>query len=103
MPSADLPTGQQNRLSQQGATIRSPLPNGLSKAVEDFAPSAHGFAVELVAADHQQKPDVGADIARQWFDRDEIDMIADVNNTAITSADQAFRPMADGGCSFIRG
>ena len=56
------------------------------QAVEDFNPSAHGFRGEVIAADHQQKPDVGAGIARQWFDRDGVDMIADVNNTAIALA-----------------
>jgi branched-chain amino acid transport system substrate-binding protein len=61
------------------------------QAVEDFNPSAHGFAVEVIAADHQQKPDVGAGIARQWFDRDGLDMVADVNNTAIALAVAGWR------------
>jgi branched-chain amino acid transport system substrate-binding protein len=56
------------------------------QAVEDFNPSAHGFAVEIVSADHQQKADVGSAVARQWFDRDGVDAIADVNNTAIALA-----------------
>jgi branched-chain amino acid transport system substrate-binding protein len=56
------------------------------QAVEDFNPSAHGFRAEVIAADHQQKPDVGAGIARQWFDVDGVDVIADVNNTAIALA-----------------
>lgn len=56
------------------------------QAVEEFNPSAHGFNVEVISADHQQKPDVGAGIARQWFDRDGVDAIADVNNTAIALA-----------------
>jgi branched-chain amino acid transport system substrate-binding protein len=56
------------------------------QAVEDFNPTSHGFNVEVLAADHQQKPDVGAGIARQWFDRDQVDVIADVNNTAIALA-----------------
>lgn len=56
------------------------------QAVEDFAPEQHGFRVEIIAADHQQKPDVGAAIARQWFDRDGVDAVADVNNTAIALA-----------------
>ncbi|HEX2943646.1 MAG TPA: ABC transporter substrate-binding protein [Rhodopila sp.] len=56
------------------------------QAVEDFNPSAHGFSVEILAADHQQKPDVASGIARQWFDRDAVDAIADVNNTAIALA-----------------
>jgi branched-chain amino acid transport system substrate-binding protein len=56
------------------------------QAVEDFNPASHGFNVEILSSDHQQKPDVGAGIARQWFDRDQVDAIADVNNTAIALA-----------------
>jgi branched-chain amino acid transport system substrate-binding protein len=56
------------------------------QAVEDFNPTAHGFTVEVLASDHQQKPDVASGIARQWFDRDQVDAIADVNNTAIALA-----------------
>ena len=56
------------------------------QAVEDFRPDRHGFAVEILAADHQQKPDVGAAIARAWFDRDGVSAVADVNNTAIALA-----------------
>jgi len=56
------------------------------QAVEDFNPGAHGFAVDILSADHQQKPDVGAGISRQWIDRDGVDAIADVNNTAIALA-----------------
>src|ERR1700759_4599214 len=48
------------------------------QAVEDFNPSAHGFAVEILAADRQENPDGGAGIARQWFDRDGLDMVPDV-------------------------
>ncbi|MGI4954401.1 MAG: ABC transporter substrate-binding protein [Janthinobacterium lividum] len=56
------------------------------QAVEDFKPEARGFRVEILAADHQQKPDIGGAVARQWFDRDGVDAIADVNNTAIALA-----------------
>lgn len=55
-------------------------------AVEDFKPEQKGFTVEILAADHQQKPDVGGAVARQWFDRDAVDAIADANNTAIALA-----------------
>ena len=55
-------------------------------AVEDFKPEQKGFTVEILSADHQQKPDVGGAVARQWFDRDAVDAIADVNNTAIALA-----------------
>jgi branched-chain amino acid transport system substrate-binding protein len=56
------------------------------QAVEDFNPGQHGFKVEIVAADHQQKPDVASAVARQWFDRDGVDAVADLNNTAIALA-----------------
>ena len=56
------------------------------QAVADFQPEQKGFRVDIVSADHQQKPDVGASVARSWFDRDEVDAIADVNNTAIALA-----------------
>ena len=47
-------------------------------AVEDFNPAAHNMKVEIVSADHQNKPDVGSSIARQWFDVDHVDAIVDV-------------------------
>ena len=56
------------------------------QAVEEFRPEAHGFTVEILAADHRQKPDVGAAVAREWFDRHAVDAIADMNNTAIALA-----------------
>ncbi len=39
------------------------------QAVADFNPAGHGFDVEVLAADHQNKPDVAASIVRQWFDQ----------------------------------
>jgi branched-chain amino acid transport system substrate-binding protein len=55
-------------------------------AVQDFNPSAHGLKVELVSADHQNKPDVGSNIARQWFDVDHVDAIVDVPNSGVALA-----------------
>jgi branched-chain amino acid transport system substrate-binding protein len=55
-------------------------------AVEDFNPAAHHMKVEVVSGDHQNKPDVGANIARQWFDVDHIDMIADVPTSSVALA-----------------
>jgi branched-chain amino acid transport system substrate-binding protein len=55
-------------------------------AVADFNPAAHGLKVELVNADMQNKADVGASIARQWFDVDHVDMIVDVPNSAVALA-----------------
>ena len=45
---------------------------------------ANGFNVEVVSADHQNKPDVGVGIVRQWFDRDGVDVILEVANSAVT-------------------
>jgi branched-chain amino acid transport system substrate-binding protein len=56
------------------------------QAVEDFNPEAHGFKAEILAADHQQKPDIGVTVAREWFDQAGVDAIADMNNTAIALA-----------------
>ena len=55
------------------------------QAVQDFAAS-HGLNVELISADHQNKADVGAGIARQWYDRDGVDMILDVPNSSVALA-----------------
>lgn len=55
------------------------------QAVQDFA-NSHGLSVEVIAADHQNKADIGAGIARQWFDRDGVDMILDVPNSAVALA-----------------
>ncbi|MCJ2026216.1 ABC transporter substrate-binding protein [Methylobacterium sp. J-067] len=55
-------------------------------AVEDFKPEQHGLKVEVIAADHQNKPDVGASIARQWYDRDGVDAIFDVPTSSVALA-----------------
>jgi branched-chain amino acid transport system substrate-binding protein len=55
------------------------------QAVQEFAASA-GFPVEVLSADHQNKPDVGAGIARQWFDQDGVDAIVDVPTSSVALA-----------------
>jgi len=50
------------------------------QAVQDFA--AQGFQVEVLQADHQNKPDVGANIARQWFDQG-VDVVVDVPTSSV--------------------
>lgn len=52
-------------------------------AAEDFMAKHPGFKVEIVAADHQNKADVGAAIARRWIEQDKVDAIADVPNSAV--------------------
>jgi branched-chain amino acid transport system substrate-binding protein len=63
----------------QGSVIAAQL------AIEDFAKQA-GRPVELVSADHQNKTDIGASIARRWFDQDGVDLILDVPNSAVALA-----------------
>jgi branched-chain amino acid transport system substrate-binding protein len=55
------------------------------QAMQEIA-AARGLEVEVVSADHQNKPDVGLGIARQWFDRDGVDVILDFQNSAIALA-----------------
>jgi branched-chain amino acid transport system substrate-binding protein len=55
-------------------------------AVEDFNPAAHGMKVEIIGADHQNKPDVGSNIARQWYDVDGVDVIVDVPTSSVALA-----------------
>jgi branched-chain amino acid transport system substrate-binding protein len=58
----------------------------IKQAVQDFDAANRNINVEVVFADHQNKPDVGASIARQWLDRDGVDCIADINNSAVAIA-----------------
>jgi branched-chain amino acid transport system substrate-binding protein len=55
-------------------------------AVQDFDPAAHGMKVEIVSADHQNKPDIGSNIARQWLDVDGVDVIVDVPTSSVALA-----------------
>jgi branched-chain amino acid transport system substrate-binding protein len=55
-------------------------------AVEDFGAEKKGLKVEIVSADHQNKPDVGSSIARQWYDADKVDAIFDVPNSGVALA-----------------
>lgn len=56
------------------------------QALEDFGASAKGMKVEVISADHQNKPDVGSGIARQWFDREGVDLIVEVANSGVALA-----------------
>ncbi|GGC71868.1 ABC transporter permease [Siccirubricoccus deserti] len=56
------------------------------QAIDDFARAGTPLQVEVLHADHQHKADVGAAIARQWYDRDGVDAILEVNNSSIALA-----------------
>ncbi|HTM61096.1 MAG TPA: ABC transporter substrate-binding protein [Burkholderiales bacterium] len=56
-------------------------------AVEDYLKaSKSSLKVEVISADHQNKPDVGSQIARQWYDVDKVDVIVDVPNSGVALA-----------------
>jgi branched-chain amino acid transport system substrate-binding protein len=55
-------------------------------AVEDSGLNAKGWKIEVISADHLNKPDVGAGIVRKWFDEDHVDVVADVPNSGVALA-----------------
>ena len=55
-------------------------------AVAEFTKDHPNVKVELISGDHQNKPDVGSNIANQWFDVDKVDMIVDVPNSGVALA-----------------
>ena len=58
-------------------------------AVKEFGNSVLGKPIQIISADHQHKADVGAAIARQWFDVDKVDTIVDVPNSGVALAVQS--------------
>src|SRR6202049_4520536 len=55
-------------------------------AVADFIKNNPNVKVELISGDHQNKPDIGSQLANQWFDVDKVDMIIDVPNSGVALA-----------------
>ena len=52
-------------------------------AAEEFGWSINGKRIEIVSADHHNKADIGAGIARKWFDVEHVDVIADLSQSAV--------------------
>jgi branched-chain amino acid transport system substrate-binding protein len=55
-------------------------------AVEDSGLLAKGWKIDVISGDHQNKPDVGVNITRQWIDTDKVDAIADTPNSGVALA-----------------
>ena len=55
-------------------------------AIDEFGGEVLGKKIEIVSADHQNKPDIASNIARQWYDADGVDMIAELTNSAVALA-----------------
>jgi branched-chain amino acid transport system substrate-binding protein len=67
-------------ISGQGGVVAARM------AVEDFGAEKKGLKVEIVSADHQNKPDVGSNIVRTWIDVDKVDVIVDVPTSSVALA-----------------
>jgi branched-chain amino acid transport system substrate-binding protein len=67
-------------LSGQGSVIAARM------AVEDFGAAAKGMKVEILGADHQNKPDIGSNVVRQWIDVEKVDVIVDVPTSSVALA-----------------
>jgi len=79
-----LKIGVLTDLSGPYQDVASPLAVSAAQlAVEDFGVAGKGFKVEIIQADHQNKADIGAGVARQWFDREGVDLIVEVANSAV--------------------
>ncbi len=83
-------------LSGEGSVVAARM------AVADFDAESKGLTVDVISADHQNKPDIASNIARQWYDQDGVDAILDVptSSTALAVADitaQANKILIDSG------
>ena len=55
-------------------------------AIQDFGGKLLGAPIEMISADHQNKPDIGSGIARKWYDTENVDVILDLSNSAVALA-----------------
>ncbi|MFN3764291.1 MAG: ABC transporter substrate-binding protein [Aliihoeflea sp.] len=67
-------------LSGEGSVVAARM------AVEDFNVADHGLEVEIISADHQNKPDIASSIARQWYDQEGVDIIVDLPTSSAALA-----------------
>jgi branched-chain amino acid transport system substrate-binding protein len=67
-------------LAGPGSTLAAQM------AAEDSGLTAKGWKIDIISGDHQNKPDIGTAIARQWFDVDKVDVIVDVPNSGVALA-----------------
>ena len=73
-------TGAYSDLAGPGSVVAARM------AVEDFGAAKKGMKVQILVGDHQNKPDVGSNIARQWYDVDKVDVIVDVPTSSVVLA-----------------
>jgi len=73
-------SGLYQDLGGAGSTLAAEM------AVEDSGLREKGWKIEVLSGDHQNKPDIGANLARQWIDVSKVDVIADINNSSVALA-----------------
>src|ERR1700709_1566318 len=73
-------SGLYSDLGGAGSTLAAQM------AIEDSGLAAKGWKIDLISADHQNKPDIGTNIARQWIDVDKVDIFMDVLNSGVALA-----------------
>src|SRR5438874_932200 len=79
--------GVLNDMSSLYADIGGPNSVAAIKmAVEDSGLTKKGWTIDVLSGDHQNKPDVGVNIARQWMDAEKVDVIADTPNSGVALA-----------------
>jgi branched-chain amino acid transport system substrate-binding protein len=79
--------GVLNDMSSLYADIGGPNSvTAINMAVEDSGLRAKGWKIDVLSGDHQNKPDVGVNIARQWIDTEKVDAIADTPNSGVALA-----------------
>ena len=73
-------SGLYSDLGGAGSTLAAQM------AVEDSGLAAKGWKIDLISADHQNKPDIATTIARQWIDVEKVDIFMDVLNSGVALA-----------------
>src|SRR5512141_2642649 len=73
-------SGLYSDLGGAGSTLAAQM------AVEDSGMAAKGWKIDIISADHQNKPDIGTNIARQWIDVEKVDIFMDVLNSGVALA-----------------
>jgi branched-chain amino acid transport system substrate-binding protein len=73
-------SGLYSDLGGPGSTLAAQM------AIEDSGLTGKGWKIDIISGDHQNKPDIGTSIARQWFDVDKVDIIVDVPNSGVALA-----------------
>src|SRR3954471_17186655 len=79
--------GVLNDMSSLYADIGGPgAVTAINMAVEDSGLRAKGWKIDVISGDHQNKPDVGVNIARQWIDTEKVDVVSDTPNSGVALA-----------------